>query len=163
MNTTKHRWNKKRSFGVRKKYIFQTFYCIFRVWRTINKRATMCIGGHFVLNVIRKNTEGHGWGRLYLFALIKMCFLLLSVFFQVQVVAACRSSGGNGGSFDNLSLVSFGFCCIGSVQTPCSFSMLCSTRVLLLSSIISEWILLLTVSESGSVPFFCECKCFCSF
>ena len=99
---------------------------------------------------------------LYLFALIKMCFLLLCVYFQVQVVTACRSSGGNSSSFDNsnvcyLRLVSFRFCCIGSVQTPYSFSMLCSTRVVLLSSFLSEWIFLFTVSESGSVPFFCEC------
>ena len=81
---------------------------------------------------------------LYLFALIKMCFLLLSVYFQVQVVAACKSSGGNSSSFDNsnicyLSLVSFRFCCIGSVQTPYSLSMLCSTCVVLLSSLLSEW------------------------
>ena len=100
---------------------------------------------------------------LYLFALIKMCFLLLSVYFQVQDVTACRSSGGNGRSFDNLSLVSFCFCCTGSVQTLYSFSVLCSTRVVLLSSIISEWILLYTVSESGSVPFSHDCMWFCSF
>ena len=68
---------------------------------------------------------------LYLFALIKMCFLL-SVYFLVQVVTPCRSSGGNSSSFDSsnicyLSLVSFRLVCIGSVQTPYSFSMLCST------------------------------------
>ena len=59
---------------------------------------------------------------LYLFALIEMCFLLLSVYFQVQVVTACRSSGGNSSSFDNsnvcyLSLVSFHFRCIGCADS----------------------------------------------
>ena len=68
-------------------------------------------------------------------------------------MTACRSSGGNGSSFDTsnvcyLSLVSFRFCCIVSVQTPYSFSMLCSTLVVFLSSFLSEWILLFTVSES---------------
>ena len=70
---------------------------------------------------------------LHLFPLIEMCFLLLSVYFQVQVVTACRSSGGNSGSFDNsnvcyLSFVSFRFCCI--VHCSCSFPSLFLERSL---------------------------------
>ena len=40
INATKHRWEKKSSFCMRKKYIFQIFYCIFKVWRTISNRVT---------------------------------------------------------------------------------------------------------------------------
>ena len=70
---------------------------------------------------------------LHLFALIKMCFLLLCVYFQVQVVTACRSSGGNSSSFDNsnvcyISFVSFCLCCI--VHCSCSFSSLFLERSL---------------------------------
>ena len=59
----------------------------------------------------------------------------------------------------SLCLVSFHFCCIGCVQTLYSFSMLCSTCVVLLSCFLSNWILLFTVSVTGSVPFSCDCKC----
>ena len=70
---------------------------------------------------------------LYLFALIKMCFLLLSVYFQVQDVTACRSTGGNSSSFDNsnvcyFSFVSFWFCCI--FHRSCSFPSLFFERSL---------------------------------
>ena len=69
---------------------------------------------------------------LYLFALIKMCFRL-SVYFLVQVVTPCRSSGGNSSSFDNsnvcyFSFVSFWFCCI--FHRSCSFPSLFFERSL---------------------------------
>ena len=98
---------------------------------------------------------------LHLFALIKMCFLLLSVYFQVQVVTACSSSGGNGSSFDNsnvcyLSLVSFHFCCIGSVKTLYSFSVLCSTSIVLPASFclfLKVFLLLFPVRACSSFHF----------